>query len=410
MLLRTLVCFIIIALGNNPNCFSRQKESRFVLTGKVVGRDTGRLILSYISEGGKQVRDTAMLNNGYFSFTGALTEPTAATMEGNLQSPGHYNIYDPNFVVFFLECSKMTMVLKENDYAHAVITGSVTQQENEILQRQLAPALRVLVPLDNEYSKLARLYNSKKDTSAALQLRMDEIIRQVGPLKKEINGIQNNFLANHPDSYVSADILNSWIASESLKGDSAMMYYSMTTKRIRNSLQGQQALIKITSNLKARHAAEKGGIAGVGSQAPDFLLTGTHGKLVKLSSFKRKKYVLLDFWASWCGPCRENTPEIKELYKKYQQKGFEVIVISLDYDRSRWLKVMEKEKLTIWPHTYAGDLSTPKNFARETYGVLEIPQLILIDKEGKIIGRYAGVHDASSGAAVSDELMRCLPK
>lgn len=379
-----------------------------MLSGKVIGSDTGRLILSYSTDG-KQINDTVRLNNGRFSFSGFLTYPSAATLQGNLQFPNHYNIYDPNFVIIFLESSKMTVTLYENDYAHVAVTGSATQQENEILQHQLAPVLNVFVPLDNEFSKLASNFQSKKDTSEAAQLRMDTITQQITPLKKRINKIYADFLMAHPDSYVSADILDNWIAYARLGGDSAMMYYNMASKRIQNSLQGQSAFKKISSYIKASKAVEKGGVAGIGSQAPDFSLKNTNGNLTSLSSFKGKNYILLDFWASWCGPCIENTPRIKELYEKYHPKGLEVIVVSLDYDHNKWLKAMKKERLTMWPQTYAGYINTPKNFVKETYGVLEIPQLILIDKTGKIIGRYVGLEDASSGVSLKDQLKSIFP-
>lgn len=409
MIVRILLCFIIIFTGNNYVCVAQRNNNTFTLTGRIIGRDTGELILSYTSANGKLINDTSKLSSGKFVFSGIIAEPTVAALKGNLQFPDHYNMYDPNFAVIFLEPSKMTADLIENDYAHVVITGSATQQENEVLQHQLAPAVNVLAPLENEFSKLANVYYSRKDTSEAVQLRMDKIRTQIDPLKKGINKTYQNFLVAHPDSYVSADILDNWIVYAKLGGDSAMMYYNMVSNKIKNSLQGKSALKKISSYTKANRAAEKGGIAGVGSQAPNFSLKDTNGNLKWLNSFKGKDYVLLDFWASWCGPCIESTPRIKELYKKYHAKGLEIIIVSLDYDRNRYLKAIKKEGLTTWAQTYAGYINTPKNFAKETYGVLEIPQLVLIDKTGKIIGRYDGLENNALGVTLKDQLKLIFP-
>jgi thiol-disulfide isomerase/thioredoxin len=121
----------------------------------------------------------------------------------------------------------------------------------------------------------------------------------------------------------------------------------------------------------------------IGGQAPDFTMNDEKGNPRKLSEF-RGQIVLVDFWASWCGPCRKENPNVVRMYEKYKDKGFEILSVSLDKDKGRWLGAIEKDNLT-WSHV--SDLKGWKNEAAALYGVRSIPETILLDSEGKIIAR-----------------------
>ncbi|MCU0348771.1 MAG: TlpA family protein disulfide reductase [Saprospiraceae bacterium] len=120
-----------------------------------------------------------------------------------------------------------------------------------------------------------------------------------------------------------------------------------------------------------------------GGEAPDFTMNDRDGKPVKLSDF-RGKVMLVDFWASWCGPCRRENPHVVELYHKYHSKGFDVLGVSLDKTREPWLAAIEKDGLT-WNHV--SDLKGWSNDAAQLYGVSSIPHTVLVDRDGKIIAR-----------------------
>jgi peroxiredoxin len=118
-----------------------------------------------------------------------------------------------------------------------------------------------------------------------------------------------------------------------------------------------------------------------GKQAPEFTMNDTTGKPISLSSFKGS-VVLLDFWASWCGPCRAENPNVVAAFKKYSSKGFTVLGVSLDTDKEKWLKAIEKDGLS-WTHV--SDLVGWQNSAAKQYGVMSIPANFLLDKEGNIL-------------------------
>jgi peroxiredoxin len=121
----------------------------------------------------------------------------------------------------------------------------------------------------------------------------------------------------------------------------------------------------------------------VGQIAPEIALADTSGKIITLSSLKGK-YVLIDFWASWCGPCRKEMPNVKRLYEKYKNKNFEILGVSLDRDRSAWIKAIKDDGL---PWLHISDLKFWECEAARDYNVQAIPYTVLVDKDGKIIAK-----------------------
>ena len=122
----------------------------------------------------------------------------------------------------------------------------------------------------------------------------------------------------------------------------------------------------------------------IGSEAPEIDLPNPAGKSIKLSSL-RGKYVLIDFWAAWCGPCRRESPNMVKLYEKFHPKGFDIYSVSLDAEKADWEKAIEKDGLQKWTHV--SDLKYWNSEAGRDYGVESIPFTVLIDKEGKIIAK-----------------------
>lgn len=128
---------------------------------------------------------------------------------------------------------------------------------------------------------------------------------------------------------------------------------------------------------------DKGKVASVGSKATDFNLKDTSGKTVSLSQFKGK-YVLLDFWASWCGPCRKENPNVVSAYHKFQNKNFTILSVSIDTEPANWLQAIKNDKLT-WTHVI--DVRTAESSVGVMYNVETIPQNFLIDPNGNIIAK-----------------------
>lgn len=124
------------------------------------------------------------------------------------------------------------------------------------------------------------------------------------------------------------------------------------------------------------------GKTGIGAIAPDLAFKDPDGKVRKLSDL-RGKVVLLDFWASWCGPCRRESPNVRNVYAKYHDKGFEVFSVSLDRDAASWKKAIQDDQL-VWPN-HVSDLKQWQSEAAAIYGVRSIPSMFLLDRDGRIV-------------------------
>lgn len=134
---------------------------------------------------------------------------------------------------------------------------------------------------------------------------------------------------------------------------------------------------------------------GVGQPAPDIALTSPDGKVIRLSSL-RGQVVLIDFWASWCGPCRKENPFTVEIYEAYKNKGFTVYSVSLDQNKAAWLKAIQKDGL-VWEN-HVSDLKGWRNQAAADYGVEAIPATFLVDRNGTIVAK--DVHGGELDKAV----------
>jgi thiol-disulfide isomerase/thioredoxin len=203
------------------------------------------------------------------------------------------------------------------------------------------------------------------------------------PFNQRIAAINYAFFASHPQSYVTASYLGYYTAKLPL--DSLQMFYDRLGPVIQQSPSGKE-IAKEIRQIRAGSA---------GSMAADFTATDLQGNPLQLSSFKGQ-YVLLDFWASWCIPCRHGNPHLIEIYRKYHDAGLDIIgVADDDNNHAAWKKAVEKDSVGIWHHVLRGlDWDKLRNGGESPndistkFGIHELPTKILIDKDGKIIGRY----------------------
>jgi len=342
---------------------------QFNVKGKVIGRDTGFICLNYLNENYKSVKDTTFLEKGKFSFHGYIAEPSFASIIGNSKLPSTEN---GDFTVFCLEPGDMELFLVENKYNQAQIAGSKTQAEWDTLKESQAIIKKRSDSLDANISFVNERDSINK--KEMIRLQHQEAIKQ-----SEIE-----FIKEHSESYLSPYFLRRYVQELSL--DSIKMLFDNLNPKIQNSKIGKILYTQIHGK---SIEISKG-------QAPNFVREDINGRKTDLSSFKGKSYVILDFWASWCIPCRKNTEELKKIYDKYHSKGLNIIAISLDSDQSEWRNAVNKDSISSWKHVLskanikASKFSESQKDISNQYAVTPIPVEILIDKNGNIIGRYDG--------------------
>jgi len=378
----------------------------FTLKGSIQGA-TPLLKLYYTDSDGRQKQDSVRVREGRFSFQGNINEPTMAYLSGPSRVAG---MDDPHSVSIFLEPTDMTITLPADNYKKAVITGSATQQEYEALAKEKEPIYKEMEPLSKEYAKageaLRAAMKAKKDDTFidTLRYRAAAIHDRFDPYFERAAQVDYAFFAAHPQSYVTAFELR--FHTSSLTLDSLRMFYAGLGQTVQHSSYGKDLAGEI----------EKLEAGSPGSMAKDFTAKELNGNTLNLSSLKGK-YVLIDFWASWCVPCRKSMPHVKELYALYKAKGFDVIAVADDdRDSTAWKKAMAKDGTGSWHNVLRGlDMTKAKNGEKndkdisEKFGIHSLPTKILIDPAGKIIGRYDKGTDEEA-AALDKQLAEAMAK
>lgn len=340
----------------------------FVLNGRVQGTDNKTLYLYYTDSLGNRQTDSVLVKSGKFTFRGGISEPTNAFLS---LGAGRMTMDDPNTTDLWIEPNKMTLSLVKDNLKNFVLTGSVTNDEAQVLKQLKAPIQKELQPLIDAYM-------AEKDHEKASEMR-----DSWAPFQDRMAAIDKDFMEKHPDSYLTAQLLR--YKTGSMTYEEAQAAYDRLSERVKKSAMAGE----IRDELKSMR------MGAPGSPATMFSKTDINGEMFNLADLKGK-YVLIDFWASWCVPCRKSNPHLKAVYKKYRDKGFEVVCVSDDdRDEAKWKAAVEKDGIQEFKHVLRGlkwvdNRPDKSEDVSEFYGIHSLPTKILIDREGMIIGRYGG--------------------
>jgi thiol-disulfide isomerase/thioredoxin len=330
-------------------------DSTYTLTGKVEGLPDGWVWL-YHSQTEKDV-DSARVKDGSFVIKGHCSAPERCLFGIQGKQGKEWRLG------FWLQPGELSLTGKKDSIAKATITGSAIQDESvqfKMGEQDLDAAESLL---DKSYEK-ARAINDKQ--------RMDSIEKAFNDLDLRRRQYVKNYAANHATSYVTAYAIYTTFVYNPLASELRPLYQHLDP-----SLQSTYFGRQVKASLDAAELTD------IGQPAPAFVQNDPKGKPVSLASFKGK-VVLLDFWASWCGPCRAENPNVVAAYQKYGPKGFTILGVSLDSDKDKWLAAVKKDQLS-W--TQVSDLKGWQNKVADLYGIKGIPMNYLLDKDGKIIAK-----------------------
>ena len=276
------------------------------------------------------------------------------------------DIYQINFIGYpdqsdvFLTPAKLTVIGNVKSLKKLSVTGSAAQQDYELYNAKFE-ALK---------EKLAKLVGAINKTSD--RAKRDSLVTAFGKTKQKVMEQVDVFIKSKPASpvtpyiiYVTSPVSNDMNATETR--------YNLLKPVAKGTFYGREIAKLIAT----------GKIGLEGTQAVDFTQNDTANNPVSLSSFKGK-YVLVDFWASWCGPCRHENPAVVAAYNAYKDKNFTVLGVSLDQNKDKWKQAIEADNLR-WTHV--SDLKYWQNSVARMYNINSIPANMLIDPDGKIVAR-----------------------
>jgi peroxiredoxin len=350
--------YLFIAAALIAGCSSAPKAPHYNITGKITGADSITFILQKRVAGKTVKLDSAMAVKGEFSIKGGAVEyPELVTMMAKGKRAGFQ---------FYLENADISVTGKMDSLYNAKVTGSKTQDDYIAFQKSLTPFEEKNNALNEEY-KAAKAADDKA--------KIAEIEKKGETIYNEQNAFIKEFVKSHPASYIVPGLIQN-------------LSYEMEVNdldKMVNALDTSVAKVSTIVDLKKRIEVMKS--VAVGQKAPDFTLNDVNDKPLALSSkIGKSKLLLIDFWASWCGPCRAENPNVVKVWKEYNKKGFDVFGVSLDRpgEKENWLKAIKDDQLT-WTHV--SDLQWWACAAAKLYAVNSIPANFLLDDKGTIIAR-----------------------
>ena len=350
-------------------------KDEYIISGTATGIENGKtIILETQDENGMGLlaKDTVKVENGKFEMKGKITEPTFYTiqLEGAQAK-----------IPFILENGEVTIAINKDSIQKSKVSGTYNNDEYVTFNEEITKVQKKLMDFQTKNMETMNIAQQSKDTVV-----INGLMKEFNTLQEEVGNASKakylTYAESHPKSFISALIIQGMLNDPSADVSKSEKLYNSLDESLKNTKPGKAIKTKL---------AEMKAPAAVGATAPttdgkwraDFSAPNPDGKIISLKE-SLGKVTIVDFWASWCGPCRQENPNVVAIYKELHSKGLNIIGVSLDKDKSKWKEAIAKDKLT-W--NQVSNLKFWDEPIAAQYKVESIPATFILDASGNVVAK-----------------------
>ena len=340
-------------------------QAQTIVKGKIKGVKDTMILVNYVDANGYQ-KEVVPVKNGAFEWVNDLNIPSQV----RISLTNSFRPTTKEIASFWSSPTKQVIKLDAKDLSKYKLTGSTFNEEVKSFEKTIKDENKVI-------ENLTKVAEEKGGRPSA------EFMQQYNEVQKVITARQLDYISKNPNTFYASYLL--FNAQRNLN--------TQEQERYLNMLNGNAINTPYSNRVKYDIEGYKNGLAG--AVAPLFAAKDINGVDFDMKNLIGKKVVIIDFWASWCVPCRQANPHLKELHNKYKDKGLEVVCVA-DNDSSEptWRKAVADDKIEQFIHVLRGWVGMENFFARKDisgkYGVQSLPTKVLIGLDGKVIGKYVG--------------------
>jgi peroxiredoxin len=361
------ILLVITAITVLISC-NKAGENEYIVTGTIKGIADGKTVILEVQDetGALKPVDTVKIEKEKFTFKGSAKEPEMYLLSIETIS---------DKLPFILENGDIEMTINKDSIGITKITGTYNNEELNGYKAKGMAIQKKMMKFQKDNTAKMNQAQQTKDTVVMNSLR-----KEYSKFQDEFITQSNAYVASHPKAFISALIIEGMFNQMAPDIDKISKFYNGLDKEVKDTKHGKKIKKQLDELTKPVAAAVN---VGVGTMAPDFSAANPEGKAVSLKQ-SMGKVTVVDFWASWCKPCRAENPNMVALYKEFHAKGLNILGVSLDDDAAKWKDAIAKDKLT-WTH-----VSNLKNFEdpiATLYGIKAIPSTFILDASGKIVAK-----------------------
>ncbi|HVT85049.1 MAG TPA: TlpA disulfide reductase family protein [Chitinophagaceae bacterium] len=365
---------IIFFLFFSPSLFAQ--EETFTVSGKIDGLESKTIHIFYKDKSGKLVRDSTVVKDGYFTYSRKIDEMEMLSFYPGNESVmkrvdrGYFPAKSSQFQFIAYPGAKVKFAGKITDFVDAYPSGDPANNDLARLNKSIYPLMNESVNMEVKIAKKI----------IADSLAVKEAQEKIDKWDKEVDSIKKKFIGDHTSSYAAAWLLGDMMLRNQVNKEEAVNLYD---KMDQQHLKTNPFFIEVVKRIEGLRATS------IGNAAPEINSSHTYDKKpFNLTSLKGK-YVVLDFWGTWCGPCISGMPKMKEYLDKYKDKMDIVGIAQESDDGTNWRKFLDKNSDYQWHQV----LSRNDEDYILKYSVAGFPTKIIIDPQGKIVARFVGEDD-----------------